>query len=257
MSDAAVPPQGNPGEIINWPMLKIRYLTDPEAVARLLPPGISPGKEPGVTITIYNFPVLNEPEYGYVVNIDADYDGIEGEYTLAIGIDQEAAIYGSQERWGQPKFYADTRYFRMMDQVIAALTHRGYTWLEFSGTVTGPMEIPPAFETNEWWIKCLRSVDMQPENYDFPPHVVRVYSKYDTAYKEKIEGTLTLNNSPWDPTASSLPVRSEPEAHLWYPTFLDRQITLAGELDGKDFWPFADTIGGSRWPGENGGPQKS
>ena len=26
-------------------------------------------------------------------------------------------------------------------------------------------------------------------------------------------------------------------------------------LDPDAFWPYADTIGGSRWPGERGGPR--
>ena len=33
-------------------------------------------------------------------------------------------------------------------------------------------------------------------------------------------------------------------------------ITLAGELDAEAFLPYADTISGSRWPGENGGPKR-
>ena len=40
MSDAQAP-MGAPGDIINWPMLKIHYRTDPEAIAALLPPGIT------------------------------------------------------------------------------------------------------------------------------------------------------------------------------------------------------------------------
>ena len=31
---------------------------------------------------------------------------------------------------------------------------------------------------------------------------------------------------------------------------------LAGKLDGDAFVPFADTISGSRWLGENGAPKK-
>lgn len=253
MSDA---PQINPGEILNWPMLKIHYHTDAAAIAELLPPGIKPGKEPKVSITIYNFPVLNEPEYGIVVNVDAEYDGIEGEYTLGIGIDQEAAIYGSQNRWGQPKYYADTKYFRLMDQVSASVTHRGYTFIEYNGTVTETLDNGPEFEVHEWWTKHMKAVDMVPGNYDFPPHVVRVYSKYGTAFKQKLEGTLTLNESPWDPVASKLPVKGEVEAYLWTPVFLDRKITLEGPLDPEAFWPWTDTIGGSRWPGEGGAPKK-
>jgi len=34
-----------------------------------------------------------------------------------------------------------------------------------------------------------------------------------------------------------------------------RDITNAGPLDPDAFWPFADTIGGSRWPGARGGPK--
>ena len=34
-----------------------------------------------------------------------------------------------------------------------------------------------------------------------------------------------------------------------------REITLAGPLDPIAFWPYADTIGGSRWPGDRGGPR--
>ncbi len=52
-------PQSNPGEIYNWPMLRIIYKTGRDDIAVLLPPGIEVGKEPNVTITIYNFPVNN------------------------------------------------------------------------------------------------------------------------------------------------------------------------------------------------------
>ena len=39
----ATGPQSNPGELINWPMLKLVYRTDKDGVAALLPPGIEPG----------------------------------------------------------------------------------------------------------------------------------------------------------------------------------------------------------------------
>lgn len=255
-SDTPAGPQSNPGEILNWPMLKIKYATDTGKIAALLPPGITAGKNPHVTVTVYNYPVGGEPEYGFVVNVEADYDGIEGEYTLGIGINQENAVFNSQERWGQPKFLADTSYYRLMDNVFAKVEHRGYTFLEFAGKSIGPVDTGPEFEQNEWWIKSSRAVDLEPEHYDFPPHVVHVKSKYGTAYMEEVQGTLKLSDSPWDPIASLLPIREQISAHLWTPIFLDRSITMAGPLDPKGFWPHADTIGGSRWPGTNGGPKQ-
>ena len=86
---------------------------------------------------------------------------------------------------------------------------------------------------------------------------MRVRSKYGTAYKERVEGQLLLRDSPWDPIAHYLPVKEQLDAFLWTPIFLDREITLAGELDAKAFWPHADTIGGSRWPGQDGGPKRA
>ena len=45
MTDAQAP-MGAPGCIINWPMLKIHYRTDPEAIAALLPPASQSAKSP-------------------------------------------------------------------------------------------------------------------------------------------------------------------------------------------------------------------
>jgi len=98
---------------------------------------------------------------------------------------------------------------------------------------------------------------MPDDSYDFPPHVVRVHSSYSTVQNLKVDGELTLRDSPWDPIAQLLPVEGEVSARLWTPQFLGREITLAGKLDADRFGPFSDTIGGSRWPGQNGGPRKA
>ncbi|WP_116368147.1 acetoacetate decarboxylase family protein [Parahaliea mediterranea] len=259
MSEQATSPQGNTGDIVNWPMLKIVYRTDPDKIAALLPPGITPGKDPHVNLTVYNFPVPDEPEYGIVTTVNADYNGIEGEYTLGYGIDQESAIFISQETNGQPKYPCTTEYFRLGPQVSARCTHQGYTFVEFKGLSRGENVPQQEWVQNEWWIKVSRATGVMPDparGYDFPPHVVHVKSTYGTAWKEAVDGELVLRDSPWDPLASRLPMREQVSAHLWWPIFLNREITLAGKLDPEGFMPFADTISGSRWPGSNGGPRR-
>ncbi|MDE0450254.1 MAG: acetoacetate decarboxylase family protein [Gammaproteobacteria bacterium] len=247
-------PQGTPGDSRNWPMLKIAYPTDSTRVAALLPPGIDPPGEAEVRLTVYHFPVGAEPELGLVVNVTAIHDGMDGEYSLAYAIDQEQAVFISRELWGQPKFLADVRYFRLGNQVEAAVTHKGHTFFEYSGTLAGMDEPGEVTEVNEWWIKCARSVTMRPNEYDYPPRVVHVYAKYRTAFQQSVEGELTLRDSPWDPLATSLPIQGPATARLWWPEFLAREITLAGALDPEGFWRFADTVGGSRFPGQFGGP---
>jgi acetoacetate decarboxylase len=257
-AEQAAGPQGNPGDIINWPMLKLRYPTRPESVAAVLPPGIEPGVNPTVTLTVYNFPVNNEPEFGVVTCVDANYNGIAGQYTLGYGIDQEAAIFISQEMNGQPKYPCSIKFFRLLDTVEAKCEHHGYTFLDFRGKVTEQLPIPENHTEDEWWLKVSRKVGMMPEmGYDFPPHVVRVHSTYGTAHLEKVEGTLTLHDSPWDPIKERLPIEGEVSANLWTPIFLGREITLEGKLDPQEFWPHVDVISGSRWLGQNGGPRPS
>jgi acetoacetate decarboxylase len=148
------------------------------------------------------------------------------------------------------------QYYRMLDTVRARCTHQGYTFLEFEGKVTDTLENPGEINETEWWIKVSPGVGMTPEQntYDFPPHVVRVHTKYGTAHNQKVEGKLVLRESPWDPIAQHLPVQSDVSARLWTPSSFERDIALAGKLDAEKFTPFADTISGSRWPGKQGGP---
>ncbi len=250
-------PKINPGDIILWPMLKMRYDTQPEKIAALLPPGLQTSDTAGVHLTAYCFPVPDVPEYGILINVDADYQGEKGLYTLGYGIDQESAIFVSRDRNGQPKYPCEIEYYRMLDGVRARCSHQGYTFLEFDGKATDPVEHPPEHTETEWWIKVSPGVGMLPETtYDFPPHVVRVHTKYGTAFNQKVEGTLTLRDSPWDPITQYLPQESEATARLWTPSTFERDITLAGKLDADAFAPFVDTIGGSRWPGEQGGPKR-
>ncbi len=253
MSDA---PRTPPGDIFGWPILKVVYRTDADAIPGLLPPGIEPADEPLVRVNIYNFPVPDEPEYGVLVNVDASYRGTPGGYTLGYGIDQEAAVFISRDMNGQPKYPAEIDYYRVGPGVRARCSHQGYTFIEFAGQSTGEDPGPEKYEENEWWIKVSRAVGGAEKSYDFAPHVVRVKSTYGTAWREAVDGELSLRESPWDPIATLLPQRELVSAHLDWIQFLGREITLESPLDPDGFWPHVDTIGGSRWPGTGGGPRK-
>jgi acetoacetate decarboxylase len=251
-------PKINPGDIILWPMLKLDYDTKPDNIKALLPPGIEASTRSQVHLTVYHFPVPDVPEFGILMTVDADYKGEEGQYTLGYGIDQESAIFISRDRNGQPKYPCEIEYYRMLDGVHARCSHQGYTFLEFDGKATDPLDHPDNHSENEWWIKVSPGVGMTDSStYDFPPHVVRVHTKYGTAFNQKVEGTLTLRDSPWDPIKELLPIESEVSARLWTPHSFEREIALAGKIDADAFAPFADTISGSRWPGQQGGPKRS
>jgi acetoacetate decarboxylase len=249
-------PKINPGDILGWPILKIDYPTDPAKLRALLPPGIDASRTANVHLSIYCFPVPDEPEYGVVVSVDADYRGTQGVYALGYGIDQESAVFISRDMNGQPKYPAEIEYYRIGDAVRARCSHQGYTFLEFTGRTTGLLENPPPFVENEWWVKVSRAVGGAEKSYDFPPHVVHVKAGYQTVHQLGVEGELTLRESPWDPIATLLPRTGPLSARLWTFVPTSREITLEGPLDPDAYWPFADTISGSRWPGQMGGPKR-
>jgi acetoacetate decarboxylase len=257
MASDATAPKIVPGDIAGWPILKIDYRTDRERIAALLPPGIDAGRGSNVHLSIYNVPVPDEPEFGVVVTVDADYKGQEGVYTLGYGIDQESAIFISRDTNGQPKYPCSVDYFRMGAQVTARCSHQGYTFLEFHGHSKGAVAKPADHVEHEWWIKVSRAVGGAEKSYDFPPHVVMVKAGYQPIYREKVEGELRLLESPWDPIAELLPMRGAATAYLSTAMPTSREITLEGRLDPDAFWPFVDTLGSSRWPGTRGGPRRT
>jgi acetoacetate decarboxylase len=248
-----------PGEVAGRPKLVLRYPTDPDRIAALLPPGLEPYGEPAVQIGVYCVPVHGEPEHGVSTRVPARFAGVDGQYTIGIGIDQESAIFVSRETNGQPKFPCSVTYHRLGEQVVARCSHQGRTFLEYTGAIgVGAPEdgLPRAGDElveDEWWIKVSRAVGGG-EGYDLPPRVVRVHSEGVVTHVDAVDGELLLHDSPWDPYTELLPMTGPAIAALVTTRHTARTIAVAGPLDPAAFAPFADTIGGSRWPGERGAP---
>lgn len=245
------------GEVAGWPKLVVTYDTEPACVEALLPPGLEPD---GATVTVgfYCVPVLDEPEYGVSVKVPARWQGVPGHYSLGLGIDQEAAVHISAETNGQPKFLCDITYFRLGDRVVARASHQGYTFVEFAGRTSGDQEAQSGEVTeHEWWTKYSRAIGGGAGAYDLPPHVVDVATTFQAVWSQPVEGELVLRDSPWDPIATLLPMSAPATARLGVQRPTGRAISNAGPLDPEAFWPYADVIGGSRWPGERGGPRHS
>lgn len=245
-----------PGDLLGMPKLIIRYPTDAEAIGALLPPGLEPCGEPTVQLNFYCAPVHGEAEFGVSTKIPASFQGLEGSYCLGIGIDQESAIFVSRETNGQPKFPCQVTYNRLGDQVIASATHQGSTFVDFQGTSMGA-STPEAVERtdHEWWIKYSRAVGGG-DGYDLEPKVVMVTTSGVPIRVEALKGDAVFSDSVWDPYKYLLPMRGPATAELITTRHTGRSITTAGPLDPADFLPFADTIGGSRWPGDRGAPRR-
>jgi hypothetical protein len=83
---------------------------------------------------------------------------------------------------------------------------------------------------------------------------VQVTTSGVRTHTEVLDGELVLRESDWDPYTTLLPQRGPVTAELVTTRHTGRSIRPAGPLDPDAFEPFADTIGGSRWPGDRGAP---
>jgi acetoacetate decarboxylase len=103
-------------------VLAFQYLTDPEAVADLLPSCYLPGKEPQVTIVFSSNNGLSFMAGGgyrlAAVQVAARFDGqqdhLEGDYILAMFEDHTWPIIGGREDLGVPKLFADISNTKIM-----------------------------------------------------------------------------------------------------------------------------------------------
>jgi acetoacetate decarboxylase len=256
MTEPALVP---PGELANWPSLRFVYRTDADKIADVVPPGLEP-TEPEVHVHVYQVPIMGEPEYGVVVKVPARFEDADGMYWVGTGIDQEQAIFISQELNGQPKFPCKVRYYRLGSKVVARCSHQDYTFLEFAGEIGDDVtaQHPGEYSENEWWIKSVRAVGGVEKSYDLPPQVVKVSSTSTVEYRLAVDGELVLRDSPWDPIAELLPIREQLSVvlHKSKMDFASRSITVVGQLAPVAYRPKAATNGGSRGPGTAGGPPR-
>ncbi len=96
-------------------VLALQYLTDPDAIAPLLPDCYRPGKEPKVTVLFgYNdgLKFMAGGQYRLAtVQVAARFEGerdhLEGDYILVMFEDQTWPILNGREDLGVPKLFAD------------------------------------------------------------------------------------------------------------------------------------------------------
>ncbi len=117
--DRAVPPRFAYEQV---EVLAFQYLTDPEALADLLPKCYHPGKQPLVTVVFsQNNGLSSMAGGGYrsaAIQVEAHFDGkqdhVTGDYILVMFENQTWPIIIGRENLGIPKLYADISSIKIM-----------------------------------------------------------------------------------------------------------------------------------------------
>jgi hypothetical protein len=239
-----------PRRIANWPLLKVVYRTDPDKIVISCHPASNRAPTERVREHLQRAGE-GEPEYGVSTKV-APTTGPPATGSGSASTRNRRSSSARVERSAQvPVLH---RLLPSRRDVEKRCTHQGYIpRVPRQVTAVADDDLPTT--RARLWIKSSSAAGGVEKSYDFPPHVVDVASVQQTVRREIVDGTLVLRDSPWDPYTTLLPMREQVSANLVWSASKSRGITLAGPLDPIAFWPYADTIGGSRWPGLMGGPR--
>jgi acetoacetate decarboxylase len=182
------------------------YETDPEVVAAVLPPPLEPTGEPLVRITVARVDVgRGLPPFGAgTFAVQARHEGVVGNYPLVMPMSTEQSVIGGRETFGEPKKLAEVTLERDGDRISGRITRLGTTFVEVAGTVVEQLPTPPESDRVDFYFKFLPAPDGK--GFDGEPALVYCHRHETSRTVERIEGTVTLRESRFDPVAD-LPVR--------------------------------------------------
>lgn len=186
--------------------LEAVYETDPDIIAAVLPPPLTPGPEPLVRLNISSVTMPGNYVFGAGwFGVQCRYGDVLGEYPLFMPMSTEQATVGGRETFGEPKKIAQITAERDGNDVHNTISRMGFTVAEIKGTVVGERE-PQTNAKIDFYFKLLPSPE-GPGMLDGDPFLVQSNKNTKERKAEIIEGEIILGESPLDPVAD-LPVRT-------------------------------------------------
>jgi acetoacetate decarboxylase len=200
------------------------YETDPDAVAAVLPPPLEPTGEPLVRVSVARVDLgKGRPPFGAgTFAVQASHEGQVGNYPLVMPMTTEQSVIGGRETFGEPKKLAGVTLDRDGGRVTGRVTRLGTTFIEVSGTVAEDLPVPDDLHRIDFYFKFLPAPDGK--GFDGEPALVYCHRTESTRSLSRVDGTVTLRESRFDPVAD-LPVR-----RLVSLTLSERRSVQTGEI---------------------------
>lgn len=174
--------------------------TDPEVVAAILPPPLTPAEKPLVRLTLSIVDLPGLPIFGAGwLGVAAMHGEVPGEYPVFMPMTSEQATIGGRETYGEPKKIAEVWAKREGDTIDAGISRLGFSLVEISGRVTEQRD-PYQLDKRDFWFKALPSAET-PGELEADPILVYGEKHEEARVHEGIDGTVVLKDSPVDPVA--------------------------------------------------------
>ena len=126
-------------EFYDAEMLTVMWETKPEIVERLLPPPLKPAAKPLASAFVAYYPKTNfgPSYYEGALLLRANFDGVEGNYCLAMPVTGDLAMAGGREQFGYPKKIANIEFNRKGDKVEGWCERHGLRFFEVRAILSG------------------------------------------------------------------------------------------------------------------------
>jgi acetoacetate decarboxylase len=136
--------------------------------------------------------------------VGVHYDGREGIYPLTMPITSEAAVIAGRERFGEPRKLARIEFELRRERVAARVERMGVEFLAVRAE--RKQELTPREQTEE--VYCFKAFPgcQAEKGFDQDPQLVRLEWRHRFERVVRLEGSLELVDSPFDPVVD-LPVR--------------------------------------------------
>lgn len=192
--------------------LRVVYETDPALAAALVPRPLAPAPRPEICATFSHVAMHLSPELtieigSAIFGARARHGDDEGIWLVTMPMTSEQAVLGGRDTYGEPKKIAQIAFARDGDAVSASVTRMGIPYLSARGTLCeslGPRELVERGFT----VKALPACDPSAKGlaFDGDPLLVELEWRHQHREVRRVEGELSLRESPFDPVAD-LPVR--------------------------------------------------
>jgi len=198
-------------EFYNAEMLVVMWETKAEIIKRLLPPPLKPTKRPLATAFVAHYPETNfgASYYEGALFIRAEYDGISGNYCLAMPVTHDLAMAGGREEFGYPKKMAKIYFKRNGDYIEGRLERHGIRFFKVRAKLTGKANteefqdliLKEAGEggTPAYNFKHFPAPDGT--EFDYKPRLIRERTIFRPSVAEWGEAKVVMSHSEHDPWA--------------------------------------------------------
>lgn len=184
------------------------YETDPAVAAALIPRPLEPA-EAEICVTCSHVAMHLSPEFTFeigsmIFGVRARFEGVDGIYLVTMPMTAEAAVIGGRETYGEPKKIAAIDFDWGEDEIGVKVSRQGITYVEMRGRL-GDSIGPRQFVEHAYCFKAFPSCE-KGRDFDTDPLLVRLEWQHDHSLVRRMNGEITLRESPLDPLVD-VPVR--------------------------------------------------